>query len=384
MTVAFFSSQSPRYPGAGGIRAKYLLKALNAAKIGTVRFLTLENTDRQSDESWVRLSSPISNENSILKRLFLELVLSFKLLFWIFKKRYSLRCMIISSPAFIPALCAGLFCKFFKIKYYLDIRDVYPEVYFESGLISRKSITYKALNKLVSFWYREASIIFVATKGISRLISEQYFVDTVLALNGFPVSLLDKRKPNNQRFKDTTIITHGILGRFQNVDLLCDLINHPNLARFKFIVIGYGPEFFKVEALTSPRCKVYSRMPYNEVIKIVSNCHIGLSLRDDSIISMDAFPVKVWEYIGLGLKVISVPKNDASEFIIENKLGIGIFNNNKNIVANEIVKLVKNKDKYELAIKDYNNFEITKFSRESICSEMIEKVAKDLNYNLTS
>jgi hypothetical protein len=49
------------------------------------------------------------------------------------------------------------------------------------------------------------------------------------------------------------------------------------------------------------------RKSFDDPVKTVERCHLGLYSRVDDAISTDAFPTKVWEYLGLGSMQLSHP-----------------------------------------------------------------------------
>ena len=54
----------------------------------------------------------------------------------------------------------------------------------------------------------------------------------------------------------------------------------------------------------------------------VSRCHLGLCLRRADEVSRDAFPIKVWEYIGLKIPSLVTPECEAGDFVEKHRCGM--------------------------------------------------------------
>ena len=81
------------------------------------------------------------------------------------------------------------------------------------------------------------------------------------------------------------------------------------------------------------------------------------------------FPVKIFEYIGAGLPVISTPKTDAGHFLEENELGYQFENEEVDAIINRI-KLLKKE--YHCTKPFYD------FSRENQSRKFVQFIRKSM------
>lgn len=298
-------------------------------------------------------------ESGKLKRLFYEFIWGMEVLFrsLLYKKNK----VLISSPPFFSMLIMATFCKLFRIKYYLDIRDLYPEVFSMSGLVSECSKVFRLISSYTSFLYDGAEHVFFATQGIMELSGIER--NSSVIWNGYcPKRFFYEQKHG----EDFTIVFHGTLGKFQRSDLLVALsekIEKANL-RIKMVVVGKG----EGESLfndCSGVIRYYGGLEVDNVAEIVRASHLGISLRTDDNISKTAFPVKIFEYFGSGLPFVYSPKDSAPSFFPGFRgRGVGV-NNDLDEIFETVVDIYNNYSKYAGPVKG-----ATYWSRDSQAKEV--------------
>ena len=195
------------------------------------------------------------------------------------------------------------------IPYLIDTRDLYPATYVLGGLISREGYFYAALCRVTRYLYAGAFHNFSATKGLAIELYDSFdlpaFPDVVM--NGYPAALCDEitsKSPSLCR----DVIMHGTFGRMQNVSLLLDVVMKMPDTTFTFI--GEGVMFQQVREAKLDNVVVYSRLPHEEVLRIVAQHKVGLSFRSGSWYDGMSLPVKIFEFLGLGLSVVSYPRTE--------------------------------------------------------------------------
>lgn len=277
------------------------------------------------------------NTDSAIKRLLMEQMAGFSLALKILFSKNDL--YFLSSPPFFTVLVASLACRLLGKKYILDIRDLYPEVFVNLGLLPKESTAYKYILKFTQIMYNGAQSIITVTEGLENKIRKHSPKAEIHRIyNGYDSALF---KPSNEKFDKYTVVFHGNLGKFQRIDLLVDVARemektHPEI---QFKVIGHGPG---AELLKTPpsNLEYLGPMKYEEIAHYIAKCHLGISLRTDDEISKDAVPVKVFEYMGVGLPILVTPKGEASKLIEKEKLGYG-RDNNLNEIVSTISKIMK-------------------------------------------
>lgn len=327
MQISLFFPYLPPYPSAGSMRAVSIIEGLVAENRQRTRghklvvYTATKNANPIDGVELICLPMALpENTSSFLWRLWVEFFIGVFVSTKILLNSRRRDVAFVSSPMFVPSLMIGLIFSVFRRRYIVDVRDLYPLVYAEAGLISSRSIAFRILQRLEKYWFDHAHLIFAATEGLSRHVrATGTSVRVVTAYNGFPARLAEIEAQHRERF---TVCFHGILGQFQDVDGVIEVARLLVPDGINVVVVGYGPKEGIVSAADLPNLSFRGRLPFDDTIRAISTCHIGLCLRRDGQISRDAFPVKVWECLGLGLPSIVSPHCEAGEFL--EKYGAGV------------------------------------------------------------
>jgi glycosyltransferase involved in cell wall biosynthesis len=272
------------------------------------------------------------------------------------------RMVLISSPAFLSALVATFFCRLLKIAYVLEIRDVYPQVYAHAGLLRESSWIYRMLLSASRGMYAGAARIIVVTKGLEEAVRSQAPSAVIhCEYNGFPAALRDKRVAKHERF---TLCFHGALGFFQDVETLRKVAEAVADDGIDVVVIGSGR---KAELLTEPppNLRYLGRLSFEDTIDEVAKCHVGLCLRRQDKISQDAFPIKVWEYLGLEMPCIVTPHCEAGRFVEDHACGIQLDAGDVHGLRNAVL-LLRDDPVHARKLATAGAQAVTEFTRERI------------------
>jgi len=355
------------------IRIKSIVQYLNDNGYNVTLFTTT-NDPKRIENSLLKIyilnwAIPYNKDRfftRLVKEIILGIELFFKLLFLKNKSYY-----FFTSPPFLTNLLGILATIFKKGNLIIDVRDLYPDVYVNQGLISESSSIHKLLSYLEKSIYKRAFYILCATEGLEREIINRSNKNKVILLrngyaNFFKISSI---KQNN-----FTVVFHGSLSKFQNIDLLIDIIKKINnlTQEIKFIIIGSGPKEIILKNLISDNLLFLGRLSNEETAYIVNKCHLGISLRDDSKISIDSFPVKLYEYIGAGIPSIATPISEGGRILEKLKIGFNLDNNCKSII-DLIIKLHLDTDFYNEIIKQNIKYR-NKFSRDYFVKDVFDKI----------
>lgn len=279
----------------------------------------------------------------------------------------------ITSPSFLNCISAYVYCWIFGKKYVVDIRDDYPRVFFEHKLIRRTSLLGKSLAIIERNIYKNSSMVIAATDGLRKSIGEKYKNAVYLFRNGFSEKIFHKSEDKYFHF---TLVFHGTLGYFQDLDLLIDigkLIDSRKLP-IKVLVIGKGSEDFKLKVEDLPLCITFMGVqPYKKIPALINRAHIGLSLRKPGRISEDSFPVKVYEYIGAAVPIINSPLSEAGYFIQKNKIGYHFDFPNAEDILEKVICLKEDPDQYNQIVNNILSLR-EQFSNERMSKKLAEQI----------
>jgi hypothetical protein len=124
---------------------------------------------------------------------------------------------------------------------------------------------------------------------------------------------------------------------------------------------------------------VLDKQPLEKLPGILSKCHLGVSIRDSTPLSQKSFPVRVWEYIGLGLPVVVAPDNSEAGFFVSDN-GIGsIVALDCDVILNEILRYSYNRETY-LAYQSKVFSVRHLYTRERFAKELVDASIYSFNF----
>ena len=332
MKLVYYSAYDFETYNASSIRTSYFLKELKQ-KFEVKLIFPLFPHAKNSRPLWWRLVKEILSGIELSSRLILS----------------NHKLVILSSPPYVTILIAALSMAVLKRKFILDIRDPYPEVLFELNIFSPTSILGKILKSLTKFSLSKSLGVVTATNGVEKIIKSYNANKNITSvLNGFDPEIFSP-KPPDKKFEKFTLIFHGNLARMQNINLLTQVASLcPE--NIDILVAGSGPLEKKVKQ--EKRITFLGSLSYKDVAQVVNKSHVGLSFRKDGFVNRASFPVKIFEYIGAGIPVITTPQSDVGNFLEENNLGYQFQNTELEKIIEKIIHL---KDNYKTT-QPYHKF----------------------------
>ncbi len=275
---------------------------------------------------------------------------------------------LFSSPPYFISLY-GTFAAWIRCAPFAwDVRDLYPQVFVDSGLLSERSIFFRIFDRLTEKIYRRARFVLCATEGIQEKISNQVEEKTkVLHLpNGFDENLF---KASKEKLPQFTVVFLGTLGRFQKAELLPDIAREMERRghSWKLLVLGSGPKQ-NLLADAPSNLEFRGQLPHEEIAKILPRCHAALRLGTEDFSSAQGMPVRVFEYFATELPVVSTPPNNPCSDWIHNVWGLACNNN-----ALEIVDALERIERSELSFR-WENREA--YSRRRLAGKLISELER--------
>jgi glycosyltransferase involved in cell wall biosynthesis len=316
--VRAFFQHMPPYSGAAALRGASILgalaKILDDREIVVEAFTTIPGSAPLPGVAVHSIGVPeVENASRLVLRIVGELRMGRAAARAMFGDGRRCDLAVISSPGYLAALMIAAAARRRGIPYVVELRDVYPQVYAEAGLLRRDSLLYRFFARRTRRLYEGARAVIAATRGLARTVAEDAPDATVHHVyNGFPSGLTTRWATPHERF---TVCFHGVMGFFQDIETLVEVARRLQPHDVDMVVVGYGRKDCLLADASLPNLRFLGRQPFERTIAEIERCHLGLCLRKDEEISRDAFPVKVWEYLGLGLPSLVTPVCEAGDFI---------------------------------------------------------------------
>lgn len=235
--------------------------------------------------------------------------------------------LLYTTPSPFLAIVAIILKKLQGKAYILDIRDLYPEVVADSGILSKNHPVYKLAKFAMRHAYENASIVTYVNK---------QWADQMDAVNPRALFLPNgintpKRIPTDIVDRKDLIIYSGNYGRMYDFDPILELAerfqNHDDdrLSEVKFLLIGDGIQSTYLKSQIQGRhltnLDMIGPFPQEEVSSILRQGKVGLvslNLEADSL--KGAVPNKLFDYLEAGLHTVALMPETLSEEILSTGL----------------------------------------------------------------
>lgn len=267
-----------------------------------------ENSDNETEEI-VRIKRP-AQSGSVIRRSFGDLVFLLKSL-WV-SRPYIRSCDVIvaTTPHLWIGLVGALSSRLYRKPMVLDVRDLWPDVMIELGIIREKSVLFRILKKVERFIYRSAQRIIYNSPSFADHIISEGGKTTACITNGIDdeyFQVLQALAPNPTLHNPYIVTYAGNIGIAQDLEPLVEVAAGFE-GRLNFRLIGDGSDRKRIQSLVD-RKKVRNV----EIIPPVDRTGLlGYYLDTDAFfvhlkpISMfeKTIPSKIFEYAATGKPVV--------------------------------------------------------------------------------
>lgn len=341
--VIIVNQHFPPLPGGGSLRVDSIAMGLHAlAEDGeplAVSVLTGSIPDLPVRPYSVSptLGQPVASDRPLLSRLIGEVLMGLRASWQLLWLRPQPDLLVISIPSYFMGLMVVAYARLRRVEYVVDLRDIYPEIYEEAGLLSRTSLAYRAALRLSRRMYLGAQLVVTATNGLKKRVEAlAEGQDVALCYNGYPEFLNSVQVDKAERF---TVCFHGVLGFFQDIEGLVDVARKLEGHDVEVLVIGYGRKEHLVRDQAPANLRFLGRLPLQETLSAVATAHVGICMRTDDRISKDAFPIKIFECLGVGIPVLVSPPCEGGAFVEDENCGKQFAVADRDGIVAEILRL---------------------------------------------
>ncbi len=384
------------YPevGAASLRMQYFAKTLedNTNEIRIITplpnypqgkiykgFSKLFQKEKKMNIIYLPLYLP--KKHSVLKRVITYLSYLLSSFFYTLFSTFKPDIIIASSPPISTALGAALISKIKRSKFIIDLRDIWPDIGIELGLLKRKSII-SMLTKIERFILNSASTVLVTAEGDKRNIQMKGVDESKIKViyNGAdtetfkPVNEDEKiiiRKKYNIPLNKIVLIYFGSFNYGMNdIEILGDTLSKLTQKKEKiiFIAIGDGDnlEEFINKINSNVEYKHISSLNTEDIAKLISASDLSLIPRKK--INKDTggnTPVKIFESWATGIPVLLSANigSETAKIFNECQAGILVESGNEDEYFQALEKLIDDPNLGDLG-KTGRPFVVDNFNRK--------------------
>ena len=206
-------------------------------------------------------------------------------------------------------------------------------------------LVYRILASLEGWIYRRAEVITTVTHGLVGELKSNYpRLNFHLLRNGFDESIFTGELIETQKRTAFTVVYHGRLGRFYDLDTYLEIIKMVYNAdsSIRFLMVGDLPQSICSNA--SPNLEILPAMKLEKLARVLASCHLGICLLRDLPAMKNAFPAKAYDFIGAGIPFLAGPQGELTDMVEELNLGITFPVVTAQRVADAILDIKDKKD----------------------------------------
>lgn len=287
-----------------------------------------------------------------------------------------------STPLTIgfPALVVS---KLKKKKFVFEVRDVWPDVPIELGVIN-STILKKILYFFEKLIYNNASHIIVLSDGMRNNLlrkgipSEKITVITNLSMNDHYDSIKSKERT---KYKDKLVCIHpGTMGVVNGLDFILDVAEQYPDEDIVYLLIGEGNQKQKlIDRINKNKIKnviIEDAVPKNDVIKKVKESDIGIMTVADYSILQDNSANKFFDYLAAGIPVLINYGGWQKEVLELNNAGKGFDYNETEEFYNCLINFKNNKQLLSEYGNNAKSLALTKYDSQILAKKFEEVLAK--------
>jgi len=318
------------------------------------------------------------NRVSLIFRLIQEIFLGFDLGFRIFLKRRKAKFCLITSPPFFMACICSAFARYSGIPYLMDVRDRYPRVLVDLGVLNPSSILHKIFSALERWVCSGAISLTTVTQGLKQEIGDAFPAkETHLLPNGYDEEVFTEDFLSVDKATEFTVVYHGRLGRFYDLQVYLEVMKLVERAdpSIHFLMIGDLPDELALAGCGN--LTILPAMQLGDLARQLASCHLGLCLLRELPAMKKAFPAKAYDFLGAGLPMLVGPAGELADAVERMGCGVSFTKVSPEEVAQSIIELKQDSARWSL-LRDQTLQHRRDFGRRKLASLHFSSILGEL------
>jgi len=273
---------------------------------------------------------------------------------------------IIEGVLDLPAMAAINASKMLGIPSVAHIHDIWYEECVDFNIINKQSLPYNSIKNMVGRILNDADLVIVPTRDMKIYYEKEFSIDNKIVYVPRGGSALYHPKENKNDV--SRIIYSGSLQRHENVELYIQSIPFilEQEKEVEFYITGKGehePALKRLSDSIGVDVKFIWFDKKSDLHEFMSKCTLGIIPWSKKISRKFGFPLKLLEYLSVGLPVVATDIGGWTNLLSECEFGV-TTNSTPHDFAGGIIHLLRNPDisyKYslngQLFLKKYYDIE---------------------------
>jgi hypothetical protein len=306
-------------------------------------------------ENYTYIHTPSYKKNISIKRLYSHIVFARKLKKYLKNLEYIPGCIYCATPTVLSAYVVGKYCKRKRIKYVIDVIDLWPDSLFPISFFFKLAYPFLYFWKKLSYKaYSMADFILGESKYYVEYASKHnkmaptycaYLgVDTKLVKRLIKTSQVVIDKPENEIW----ICYGGNLGNSYDFEELIKSVSALNSKfSYKLLFVGDGNNRYTVEKLLQKYnvdAYITGFLNYADYLKYLSFCDIAINIFRHNTKVVHSY--KFNDYVATNCFILNSLKGETAEMIEYYKIGLN-FDFKTNSLKHVLIHTLDNWGKYK-------------------------------------
>ncbi|MGV3243622.1 glycosyltransferase family 4 protein [Staphylococcus sp. 11261D007BR] len=314
---------------------------------------------------------------NLVYRLLYYIELMIKLRFYL-KQTNHFKNIIVTSPNIFLAWATLFFKNNKKAKYFLEIRDLWPDSFLELTKNKFKLLS-PWLKWLEKHMYKQADEIIINNPFFGLHINKLLKEDKNFIY--LPNAFSKEESISAEKLDEFSVIYTGNIGYAQNVEQLIEIARMLNEKEVHFTAIVYGvhADLFR-QVVRNEQLKYVHLIPpmdRHHCLSYIAKHHVSLSILKTTHTFMNVMPGKVVDSICCNTPIVSNLGGITGDLINDNKVGYSKENATTEEIVQFILKLKNNPNDLQELI---DNAQVMR-DKNFIWEENIKKLTKVLRGN---
>ena len=268
----------------------------------------------------------------------------------------------------------------------LDIHDIVPEFYASKFKVDQRSLTFRLLVLIERLSVGYSNHVIISNHlWYNKLIERSVETKKCTTIINYPDTSIFCRRPVADEVNGEFLMCYpGTLNWHQGVDLAIRAVARlrDKVPRFKFLIIGDGPDREKLKMLVKELCleecvTVSGVVPLEDVAKLMATFHLGVVPKRNDSFGGDAFSTKIMEFMAMGVPVVA-SKTRIDQYYFTEDLVQFFDPENVDDLAAKILELVRDSRKREalrtraLEFIQQNNWDVRKQEYLDLVDDLVK------------
>ncbi|MEX1017269.1 MAG: sugar transferase [Phycisphaeraceae bacterium] len=297
-----------------------------------------------------------------------------------------------SSPHLFGALAALWLARLRRTRFFLEVRDLWPQTMIEGGDVREDSRTVKILRWMERLLYRNAEHIIVLAKGSKPYIAERgvsaeriTFIPNGVHLGHFTTTESREAVRDRLDFGDKFVVmyagAHGQLNALSTVVEAADRLRHRE--DILVVLVGDGPKKAELMALAQQKgltnIRFESAVPKAEVPNLLAAADaLVITLLNVRLFQYGVSPNKLFDYMASARPVICAVAGDMAELVQQAEAGLTVEPENPAALAEAVERLQADPAAQQRYSESGRRFIAEHYSRQTLADALEQRIAAAL------